>query len=165
MAEETAATETAKPKGGMKKTIGLVVIGLGVGLLVGKMFLFKSEPASTNIVIPPTESTVFSRLHVVSVKLDDVIVNLAGGRYASVKPTVFFSAEASAELGAHAKPDELKPKLAKISSDIEVFTAGKTLDEVMSAEFKRELREFLKEEAEVDYEGAVADITFTIPAQ
>lgn len=164
MAEEVATTEE-KPKGNMKKTIGTIVIGVGVGLLVGKMFLFKSSPASTTVVVEAPVTTVFSRLHVVSVRLDDVIVNLAGGRYASIKPTAFFTTEASTELGAEAKPDVLKPKLAKISSDIDVYTAGKTLEEVTSDEFKRELRNFLMEEADVDYEGAIADIQVLIAAQ
>lgn len=164
MAEEPEKTEE-KPKGNMKKTIGMIVIGVGVGLLVGKMFLFKSSPASTTVVVEATETTVFSRLHAVSVTLDNVIVNLAGGHYASIKTTVFFSAEGGAELGAHAKPEELKPKLAKISADIDTYVAGKTVEEVTTEDFKRELRLFLMEEAEVDYEGAIADIRPLVSAQ
>ena len=164
MAEEPEKTEE-KPKGSMKKTIGMIVIGVGVGLLVGKMFLFKSAPASTTVVVEAPVTTVFNRMEAVSVTLDSISVNLEAGHYAKVQATVFFTAEGGAALGAEAKADVLKPKLAKINSDIDTYMTGKSPAEVNTPEFKRELRNFLMEEADVDYEGHIADIQPLIVSQ
>jgi hypothetical protein len=157
MADEKENTEVEKAKGGMKKTIGLVVIGLGVGLLVGKMFLFKSEPASTNVVVEAPTTTELNRLAATSVTLDSKSVNLADGHYAKIQVTVYLQ-EAGAGHGTAATGDALKPSLAKINADLIAFVSGKPIEEVASAAFQQELRTFLLEEAHVDYHGAVADI-------
>lgn len=164
MAEETAAAEPAKPKGGLKKTIGLVVIGLGVGLLVGKMFLFKSEPASTEVIVEAPVTTVFNRLESTSVTLDSKSINLADGHYAKVQVTIYLSAAGTELLGGHGETpeaDALKPKFAKVNADLIAYISGKTLTEASTPAFQQELRTFLLEEAEVDYEEAVADIQIT----
>jgi hypothetical protein len=170
MAEEEAKTpEAEKASGGMKKTIGLVVIGLGVGILAPKLpvvggFFPKTEPG-TQVVVESPVTTVFNRLEATAVELGDSTVNLASGHYARVKVTVFMSAAGGDGHGGGGKPEELKPKFAKIVSDAEAFVSGKALTEVSSTEFKRELRSFLLEEAHVDYHGSIADIQVSIVAQ
>jgi hypothetical protein len=170
MADEEQKTEEKKSSGGLKKTIGLVVIGLGVGILAPKLpvvggFFPKTEPG-TQVIVESPETTVFNRLESTAVELSDSTINLAAGHYARVKITVYMAAADAA--GGHAAPEDpetLKPKFAKIVSDAEAFVSGKSVAEVSTTAFKSELRTFLIDEAHVDYHGHIADIQVSLVAQ
>jgi flagellar basal body-associated protein FliL len=158
MAEETTKTEETKGGSSKIKLIGLIVIGVGLGLALGKFMLFKPAPAGTTVVIEAPSTTVFSRLDATTVALDAKSINLAAGHYAKVQVTVYMAPSGKAEKGKGGASDEMKDKLAKINADMIAYMSGKDLVEVSTPEFQQELRTFLMEEADVDYKGAVADI-------
>jgi flagellar basal body-associated protein FliL len=158
MAEEAQKTEAAKAGTSKVMLVGLIIIGLGLGLVVGKFVLFKPTAAGTTVVIESPVTTVFSRLDATTITLDSKSINLAAGHYAKVQVTVYMAAEGAGHGGEAVKPEAMKDKLAKVNADMIAFISGKGLDEVSTSEFQQELRRFLMEEAEVDYHGAIADI-------
>lgn len=166
--KETAegAEGADEAKGGSKKLIIIaLVVGIG-GLFAGKMlFGGQTVQGGTNVVIEGAETTVpVKRLEAVSVPLDAVIVNLAGGGFLKVNLTVMVLPDHSAA-GGHAAGEvdveAMKPKLSKIPEEALAFLSGKSNAEVLSANFQSEFKAHLIERSELWYEHSVGDVVIT----
>lgn len=165
--KETAEGEEPA-KGGSKKLIIIaLVVGAG-GLFAGKMlFGGTTVQGGTSIVIEGAETTMpVKRLDAVSIPLDAVIVNLAGGGFLKVNLTVMVLPDHSAAGGGHAVAgevdiDAMKPKLSKIPEEALAFLSGKSNAEVLSANFQAEFKAHLIERSELWYEHSVGDVVIT----
>lgn len=167
--KETAegAEGATEAKGGSKKLIIIaLVVGVG-GLFAGKMlFGGATVQGGTSIVIEGAETTApVKRLEAVSIPLDAVIVNLAGGGFLKVNLTVMVLPDHSAAGGGHAPVevdvDAMKPKLSKIPEEALAFLSGKSSAEVLSANFQSEFKAHLIERSELWYEHSVGDVVIT----